>query len=74
MWKPFCEKGEESTCFFFQTKARLLLFSRGKMEVSPDKELDCTNKHFWADAMVFHQPDGSVWLRTSNRAPEEGGA
>jgi len=73
MWKPFCEKGEEST-FFFRRRLDLLHFSRGKMEVRLDKELDCTNKHFWADAMMFQQPNGSVWLHISNRAPEEGGA
>ena len=44
------------------------------MEVRLDKELDCTNKHFWADAMMFQQPNGCVWLHISNRAPEDGGA
>lgn len=66
-------KKEEST-FFFRGGLDVLLFSRGKMEVRTDKELDYANKHFWADALVFQQRDGSVWLHTSNMAPEERGA
>ncbi|WVZ21982.1 hypothetical protein V8G54_000526 [Vigna mungo] len=68
-WKKV--KKHYQLCDQKRLKIMVLLFSRGKMEVRTDKELDYANKHFWADALVFQQRDGSVWLHTSNRTPEE---